>query len=221
MPQATLSSARDAIAKQYPESKYPDVRTRVAEVIRDVSFTCNTRQLFDAYHDSIPTYMMEFGFGLTVFQIHAVHGMDVAPTFWNAEVDYLEFIEEAAGQIGMQVDEAEAELISFTTSVFAPKYQSYLLSHTIFGDPNNGSYTRDNWPTAKLKDDGRITNVQHARVPSLFLPFLLIDDNQNSASSCDFWTKIGSEIKSTSAKKMLESSAQVPIQIDHAVNYEL
>ena len=58
MPIATASAA---IETQYSVSAYPKVRKRAAAVIADSSFTCNARQLFEAYSKTIAdsVYMMD------------------------------------------------------------------------------------------------------------------------------------------------------------------
>ena len=62
LPQATLSSARSAIASKYPSSAYTGPRARVSAVIRDSSFTCNVQQLFQAYSGIVDTCVLNYDF---------------------------------------------------------------------------------------------------------------------------------------------------------------
>jgi len=58
MPGSKLAKVRDHINATYASDRFNDQLTRVGTLIRDVAFTCNTRQLFDAYNGKIKIWMM-------------------------------------------------------------------------------------------------------------------------------------------------------------------
>lgn len=64
IPEDSLAPLRQDIEIQYPSSTYKGNQTlRVKEVIQDAVFTCNTRQMYDGYHNSTSVYMMVYDFG--------------------------------------------------------------------------------------------------------------------------------------------------------------
>lgn len=198
MPQTTLSSVRAAIATQYPADAYGgDARSRAAAVIQDSTFTCNTRQLFDAYQPKNPTYMMEYAVG-AIFHA-AVHGTDLAPTFWNADVDFVQWLIDAAALLNRTIPLPEAKLIANFFGAkghFASHYQSYLVSHAVNdGDPNKGSFTKVKWPTA-TPTGALVGNVLRAHIPSFprIRQFFLTTDQINTAKACDFWKNLAKEV---------------------------
>ncbi|KAF4488125.1 hypothetical protein CGGC5_v002798 [Colletotrichum fructicola Nara gc5] len=81
LPGAELVSQRQKIAAQYPCTEAPydgDYRLCIATVIRDASFTCNTRDLYSAY-PSI-SHMMRYGFPTASL---ARRASDLVPLFSN------------------------------------------------------------------------------------------------------------------------------------------
>ncbi|KAF2149660.1 alpha/beta-hydrolase, partial [Myriangium duriaei CBS 260.36] len=126
-----LANVRAAIQAQYPVSGGPwgsDQKQRVAAVIRDAIFVCNTRQLFDAYSGSVSTYMMEYGFPT---QGSAVHASDLVPTFWNRAFDLSSFFVKFLCQ-----DKDLAWIASSMMKQLAPFYQRFLAGFSINGNPN-------------------------------------------------------------------------------------
>lgn len=194
MPQATLSGARVAIAEQYPASSFKDAKHRAGAVIRDSTFTCNTRVLFDAYYNITSTYMMQYAVG-ELFN-GAIHGTDLAPTFWNAHVDFAQLLYDTANEFGYDLSKWKANFIARFFGGFpeyyASHYQSYLSSHAVYGSPNNGSFANIPWPPAIPTEDGRIGKVLQAQ-PST-RRFQRITDDQNTQAACDFWTNIAGMI---------------------------
>ena len=88
MPEPQLEVVRQAIKAQYPAQGppyYGDQRGRIADVIRDSSFTCNTRWLYDAYNSiGAGTYMLQYDFLDYFLEQHyndAIHASDLLPLF--------------------------------------------------------------------------------------------------------------------------------------------
>ena len=90
MPQEQLSGVRNAIREQY-DCRSPPYNNNynfcVSMLIRDSAFTCNTRQLYDAYQGK--AYMMQYSFpqGPAKWLPAATHASDLVPTFANSNTD--------------------------------------------------------------------------------------------------------------------------------------
>src|SRR5271154_1170730 len=84
MPEPQLAPVRAAVETQYPAQGPPyngDQRARAGALIRDSTFTCNTRQLYEAYKPrSTGLYMLQYDF--LASKNYALHGSDLLPTFW-------------------------------------------------------------------------------------------------------------------------------------------
>ena len=197
IPQPDNAPLIDEIMDRYPAKNYylswpRQVQARLVDIVRDLSFTCNTRYLFDAYHESIPTYMGEYAVDIILFLEKASHGTDLAPLFWSPEGNFSAFLESSAGQSGSSgiPDGIVTGMSEFfgNSTYFAPRFQSHFVSHAVFGNPNEG-WDRDfPWPEAVSRSDGRVGNVSKAQTNVLFAPFfVLVNDNTNTASACNFW----------------------------------
>ncbi|KAI4161617.1 MAG: hypothetical protein LQ342_004758 [Letrouitia transgressa] len=199
MPQQALSTQRNDIYNQYSKQKFPLVKDRFKAVIRDGSFTCNTRQLFDAYRaTSTSTYMLYYNinyeyWGIQIFP--PVHAIDLLPLFRNPEIDYEAFLIDLVKQLGKwdwRFKYVAPKAAKFYAE-FAPKYQSYLVAHAIFGDPNLGSFKGFPWPTATYTASSTsVSGVQQATVPTP--SFHIVADEINTSANCDFWAKIAAQI---------------------------
>ena len=205
IPQDALAYLRDTISDQYPSSKYADdtcsagnQKLRVADVIRDAVFTCNTRLLFDAYRGMIPTYMMEYSVFRDVNA--AVHASDVLPTFWNKDISMKKVFTEC----GSVKDSFVVDAVAAYFNTFAPAYQSYLTSHAIDGDPNSnkrGLAKLSKWRTASTSADGdKVTNVMRANGPGKITFNAGYTDTINTLSACGFWNNIAAAIQTESQK---------------------
>ena len=197
MPQDSLASLREQIKSQYPISPtYPNQTARVAALIRDSTFVCNTRQLYDAYHKNSLVYMMNYRFlankGL------AVHGSDLLPTFFTKTMSFKELL-------------CRSNAIKFLFATFARSYQSYLTSHALYGNPNPGAHhgaADVEWPTASTGVDGNY--VQGVMEPylseNLSPPWFRVarNDPLNSRDICSFWTGIASDIMSAKSESQME-----------------
>jgi hypothetical protein len=157
----------------------------IREVIQDLSFTCNTRQLFDSY----PTvsYMMEYAFP---FANWAYHGSDLIPLFTNN----LEEANMLLEQLGLP--QFIVELYSGVLDLeITPRYQNYLASFAALrGNPNGIPFDPPlTWPVADGSGD-KLSNVMKVQMPGGQGAFELGSDNQNSKSKCDFWTGLAQSI---------------------------
>ena len=193
-----LAALRSNIDAQYPVSKYKnDQIRRTGVVIRDASFTCNTRQLFDAYSGKINTYMMDYH--LLGDDDKAVHGSDIIPTFVNNGIDVSSLLQKCYGVPWAKATAAGIYIKTF----FAPAYQSYLKSFAIHKDPNLGAIggaKKVKWtPAYTSKEDG------HNSVRNVLLPYyagilggpdfkILPKDPNNTAASCTFWNQLATNI---------------------------
>ena len=201
IPQSGLAYLRQNVSNEYPSQNYKDSQcpqgdqeARVANVIRDAVFTCNTRLLYDAYqgNSNIPTYMMQYS--LFHMENQAVHASDLLPTFWNSEVDYANSLPACFG-----IGKLAAIAIALTLKAFAPPYQSYFASHAVTGDPNTnaiGKAKAHTWQVASVDAQGNLTEVVDAvGIGALFND---ITDGTNSASTCGFWKGIAAVIQTWS-----------------------
>jgi carboxylesterase type B len=190
LPEPQLAPVRAAVERQYPAQGPPyngDQRARAGALIRDSTFTCNTRQLYEAYkHRSIGLYMLQYDF--LASKNYALHASDLLPTFWNGEMDTAKLFEDL---LHLSPLLAEAAAFAFDHSGYAPAYQSYFASHAVFGNPNSARrWNTVPWPNAT--DNGQeLTNVMETRF-SAVLEFFDGEtvDHINTRASCDFWTNL-------------------------------
>jgi hypothetical protein len=194
VPEHDLGNVRAAIERRYPAQGPPyrgDQQKRVSDVIRDSTFTCNTRYLYNAYNATAAAYMMQYSF-LGLFGA-AKHASDLLPTFWHRGFDVSTFLARYMCLARPVAAVAEALIDSM-----APGYQEYLASFAVFGHPNHGAGTggddddddrRPEWRPARVSADGerlqRVLNVQLA-------PFFDNDftDTINTHATCEFWLEM-------------------------------
>ncbi|KAF2836457.1 alpha/beta-hydrolase [Patellaria atrata CBS 101060] len=191
MPESKLSGVRDEIKKQYDCTQTPyngNWTYCVSILIRDSTFTCNTRQLYDAYQGK--AYMMQYSFPAP-YGADARHATDLVPTFVNSNTNITDLLINIGNISPGQAKEAQQVI-----SKFHPYYQSYLASYAVYGDPNMAAKNSVKWPLAQGTGD-QIQSVLQAKF-QLSTPFHLffdvISDSINTQSSCMFWTKLAEEI---------------------------
>jgi carboxylesterase type B len=186
LPGPELSPQRDAIRQQYDCGKDfgGNFTNCIREVIQDLSFTCNTRNLFDSYPEI--SYMMEYAFPLPAL---AVHASDLVPLFANNKAEGVALLELSG------VEPWQSQLYGeMLTSYITPRYQNYLASFALAGDPNALPFNPPvTWPVADGSED-KLSNVVRVQAPLGQEPFVLASDDQNSKSQCDFWTNIAESI---------------------------
>lgn len=183
-PQTKLSGLKTAVLKQYPADAYPygaNARSRTAAVIRDMYFTCNTRLLYDAYHNEAKTYMMEYDV-LSELGL-ATHGADLIPLFLNSESDIIPFLEK---QFPPPLN-LSAEILAKALKVIAPRFQSYFASHAIYGDPNRlRKSITPHWNPA-TNGSNYVEQVMEVTARPLHHFNPAFTDVINSNDACDFW----------------------------------
>lgn len=184
LPQPRLFGVKTAILEQYPANGSPywgNATNRTEAVLRDMTFTCNTRLLYDAYHNEANTYMMEYDFlsgrGL------AFHASDLLPLFFNPEFDIVPFLKEELPWYLRFL----AWTLAKSLNVLAIQYQSYFVSHAIHGDPNTGKKPiSPRWNLA-TNDSNYVKQTMQVgpKLPPFFNPEFTDITNTNEA--CDFW----------------------------------
>ena len=199
MPQPDLESIKTDIDNRYNSGRfYGNQLRRAAILIRDSTFTCNTRQLFDAYRgqSNITTYMLSYGF-LNIVGA-AVHASDLVPTFVNQDTDVPALIANCDQNILKQFG---AKLVGgYIHDTLAPEYQSKLISHAIYGDPNNISAPgsqKVQWKPARTHSvdmGNQLWDVLKVEDLPSGNPFSSGPDNINTADICGFWDDVAQEI---------------------------
>ena len=198
MPGNEFARVRDQINARYASKNFDNQLNRVGTLIRDASFTCNTRQLFDAYNGKISTWMMNYHF-LAKYGA-AIHASDLLPTFCNDNLNVADLLHKCAN-----ISELKALAIGpYIRKTFAPDYQSYLKSHAIYNDPNTGAIAgakKVHWPlatTSAADNHDHVMNVMQPYYPDFPVtnpPFkILAQDPNNTATSCGFWNDIATQI---------------------------
>lgn len=196
-PGAKLASQRERIAAQYPCTAPPyngDYRLCIATVIRDASFTCNTRDLYSAYPDV--AHMMQYGFPIAYYARHAA---DLVALFANNHEEAVDILKKNH----VPFAGAYANLLINTRVALA--YQTYFASFALSGgDPNtlempqvpNGN--PPTWPVADGSSGDELRNVLTVQAPSGQPAFVLDQaDDDNSKKACSFWTEIAEEVVAT------------------------
>lgn len=195
-PGAELASQRQRIAAQYPCTEDPydgDYRLCIATVIRDASFTCNTRDLYSAFPSK--SHMLRYGFPTASL---ARHASDLVPLFSNHRTEAEAILEKN------NVSAFEANAYSFLVidSKLAEAYQTYFASFALSGGNPNALSMRRVWfsePPAWTVADGsgdELTNVLTIGAPEVLFSAFTVDvpDDQNTKSACGFWTEIAKEV---------------------------
>ncbi|KAI9839327.1 MAG: hypothetical protein M1838_004391 [Thelocarpon superellum] len=206
-PNYTAPSGLNAIIEQrYPASRYASTDDRTKALVRDVSFTCNTRYLANAY--SGRAWNMQYSVGLLD---QALHASDLLPLFYDI---YLTNPTDFGSQVAYPLVPGFGPL--------AAAYQSYLTSHAIYGDPNAarggwGDVATIDWPEATTSSDqlGNVLNVGN-------LGFSLINDDQNTNQTCRFWLEAfaaASSLGGYSAPGAVVPSTLVPIPHDPSAQF--
>ena len=225
LPQPSNAALRQKILNQCPcDNSQP--RDCLAAIIRDLSFTCNTRYLFNAYS---PTYMGNYAVDEIVYIKKAAHGTDLAPLYWSPEANFSQFLVDTAESAGSSIPDSIIKGMSAFfggyDTYFAPRYQSRFVSHAVFGDPNQGWDQDVPWPTAVVNadDNGTLGHVLQAEsnIKNASM-FVLIDDLQNTEKACNFWLDIASNVTSGSGSTKSMAFDTSEVDADHAgVNAEL
>lgn len=201
LPGDGLANQRQQIRTRYDcKNDYYDNNWKrcIGEVIRDASFTCNTRDLFSAY--SSKSYMLRYAFPLKEV---AVHASDLIALFANSKAEAQTLLLKSTDQLNEFWAGIYADRL--VNSGIAEAYQTYLASFAISGDPNTlghpGVYgvPSPTWSKADGSGDD-VKDVLSVQMPSGQAAFTFITDEQNTKPTCDFWTNLAKEITSAQGK---------------------
>ncbi|KAI1639963.1 carboxylesterase family protein [Biscogniauxia mediterranea] len=195
LPGSNLIPVRNAIKGQYNcTTKFGgDIPKCLVTIIRDSSFTCNTRELFKAYPAA--SYMMQYSFPSTEYASHTV---DLIPLFTNDKQEVIDIL----GDMNIRDGLAEWYATHLHEDI-SEIYQSYFASFALSGDPNKCLATsRRLWHPADGSADqlSRVMDVEYSRRPSPSTNFHDIEDDQNTNSTCSFWAEIAKNITSAQPK---------------------
>jgi carboxylesterase type B len=149
-------AALTKIRKRYDISKYANNQEQITHYMDSSYFVCNVRNIAKAYAGKSWVGQYSRGTGK--------HGTDIRVLFFNA----------TAGE-----PKDDPGLLQF-----APKFQSYFLSHALTGDVNARRVEGTvEWPFADVGATYR--NVVDANTT-----FSLIEDQQLDNEVCDFWLDV-------------------------------
>lgn len=206
LPGDKLAPQRQRIADQYPCTAPPyngSYSLCIATVIRDSSFTCNTRDLYSAYPDV--AYIMQYGYPWADLARHAA---DLLALFANTKQEAVDIIVKT--NITSELWLAELYTDKLINSNLSLAYQTYFASFARSGgDPNTLempsvlNWDPPKWPVADGSSGDKLRQVLTVRAPyaSLFetQPAFILDqaDDMNSKTACSFWTEIAKEVVAT------------------------
>ncbi|KAK7414164.1 hypothetical protein QQX98_006950 [Neonectria punicea] len=182
LPGESLAPLRTKIANQYNcvKNYKGDYNICLRHVIRDASFTCNTRDLLDSYPQQ--AYAMNYGFPNDDLAYHAT---DLVPLFANVDVP---------GQIVAMFWRAfKYPLLAANKwalqlrSKIIPTYLQYFSSFARYGNTNGTG--NPGWPVV----NGSGLLFSHVMKPSSD-GWNLVEDDQNSKDACGFWHSIAQDI---------------------------
>ncbi|KAG7039410.1 carboxylesterase family protein [Colletotrichum scovillei] len=220
-PEADLEPQRQDIANQYPCTKPPyngDYRFCIATVIRDASFTCNTRDLYSAY----PTisHMMQYAFPTAEY---AHHASDLLTLFANNKTEAVDILMDF--DKNLTTTEAGLYADALVGTQLARAYQTYFASFAVsVGNPNAlprpkvkpvpllPGWTTPDWPVADGSEDA-LQNVLKVREPAV-QPFKPTSDDQNTQTACAFWTKIANEIVKAQKARFVAKGREKGVDFD-------
>ncbi|KAF5027024.1 hypothetical protein F66182_900 [Fusarium sp. NRRL 66182] len=187
LPGAELESLREQIVDHYDcENNYGgDYNLCLRYIIRDASFTCNTRDLIDSYTEQ--TYAMNYGYPNDEL---AYHASDLIPLFKNNNVQTMLML-KALGMTGVEA----ALWAPGMNNKVQERYLSYFASFALEG--NTDSCGNTDWPVVGRGGDkfSNVMKVNATRSPLTTNVFwTLVEDEQNSQDRCVFWNRIAQGI---------------------------
>lgn len=190
------AAAQQQAIKQHYDCKTAfkgDWNKCVGTIIRDASFTCNTRNLYDAFPDK--TYMMRYAFPV---KDAAHHGSDMVPLFTTNATEAKHMLVKN----GMDEDQAETYSNYLFFNYIPRAYRRYFASFAVSGgNPNllRQANRAPEWPLADGSEGNHMTNVMSVELVNLFESAFKtrITDKQNAKDTCEFWTKMAGEIVGT------------------------
>ncbi|KAF4951364.1 hypothetical protein FGADI_7562 [Fusarium gaditjirri] len=203
LPGENLTFVRAKIANHYDcATKFKgNYSLCLRHIIRDASFTCNTRDLLDAYPKQ--AYAMNYGFPNDDL---AYHASDLIPLFANAKI---------FGQIAVMI-KAILKCSLWDANIWAGKlrdmvrvrYLGYFASFALHGSTDNDGKGDAGWPVV----DGSGELFSNVMKPSDG-GWKLGQDKQNSKEDCGFWRTIARDLQLGSVGwTTVESDLEVVVQ---------
>ncbi len=188
---------RKQISQRYPLAAYLDQVARAAAVIRDSSFTCNTRYIIDTYL-SAGTKVYAMDYALFSQYNASTHASDLLPDFSSPAANSRPVLECIAKVTGIKLTAA----VWYVQSRTAPRMQQYFTDHAIWSDPNhNIGWSEYHWRAAKteqceqcsegtgvwnlLKPEDNVLSVWSNNAGA---------DSQTPSRVCDFWSSIAKQV---------------------------
>ncbi|KAG9185771.1 hypothetical protein G6011_07102 [Alternaria panax] len=186
-PGSALASIRHEIEEKYPARLFDfKQRKRMRSVLRDSTFVCNTRQIYNAFHNDSTVYTAKFEMP------PAQHGFDMFAIIWKNGLRISDLVKKAAEKV-------PDFLLDFVDSIwvgFAPRFQRYYVGHALTGNPNyNKISNQPEWePT--VDDGNELTNSMGMGLyPGTRHPFFKSGkDAQSSTENCAFWDEVAKKI---------------------------
>ena len=202
-----LDPVRRTIQQHYDCTKAPynnDYKMCVGTLIRDAAFTCNTRQLYDAYKGK--AYMMQYSFPAPLSAL-AVHASDLLPTFISSDTDVTALLR----RLVKTLKEPSLSIAAGVLRTLSFRYRKYLASHAVWGDPNKDRVSvTPKWPLA-IDNGNQVERVLEVRFgDSVLHPiFGTIKDSMNTNASCGVWNDIANSLDGT----LQDDEASIPLLV--------
>jgi carboxylesterase type B len=166
------------IKATYPSVNFKTEVDRYKAIVAQSSFICNINRLSNRYANK--TYNVQFS------ALNGTHGSDVLPTWYNPYVF---------------TNTSGIELPLWGTSLFegllvpgvARGYQSYLVNHARFGNPNSNQFLNIpptiEWPLAVMGPTENLAEYLMNVLNVTDTGFEIIDDTTQNSTMCDFWIR--------------------------------
>jgi len=189
------------------KSPFRTVSGRVEAFLRDSSFTCNIRQVNEAFGDA-KVWNMQYSV------TPGWHGTDLVPTFFNPQLTADSFLQCLATLMVPVV----APLVAGISAAM----QSYFASYVTSGNPNTNRRVLNlpptvpwNHPNSRGEHIAGVVNVGN-------WGFGTVADDQNPKTPCDFWRNIAAAVTSLGGYAppgAVLSQGLVSVDGDASVNY--
>ena len=197
-------------------SSIVDPHARASQVIRDSSFTCNTRYLFDAYSSSSSVYMMDYEFfanpSIPGVPPLAFHGADLLPLFYFKGIDTVAIWTQVSKSYP-QVTQAQVNQFMNLVGMLSPGYQRYFVSLAVSGDGDPNTFNKilqPTWSVATVNGDTSLGNVNQ-----VFLDPPLSDFHTHSTDNinienpwCSFWANMSGWLEATAPSEVKDKNGQ-------------
>jgi carboxylesterase type B len=177
-----FTGIRQRIELQYPAKLFDFKQNqRMRAVLRDSTFVCNVRQIYNAFHNDSKVYTASFTIP------PAQHGFDMYAIIWQAGVPVSDLMKQATPKV-------HDKLLTYYDTMwhaFAPVYQSRYVTHALTGDPNKNHHPYEPEWEPTVDNGNELTNSMKI---GLFPFFEVGSDSQSSTANCAFWDEIATDV---------------------------